>query len=138
MVSYRVTELVEKDELRTAGAPTPAVKLIAAWQARTDIARTEARRHWDEHVPLANRIHIGCVRYVRNWVDALAMSSSACPRPYQGIAFQYFRTREDLEQRSFDTPQSVHVIQNDVAEFIASFDVLIASEYIFEAGSAGS
>lgn len=37
VVSYQVTELVEKDELRTSGAPTPAVKLIAA-RPRTGMA----------------------------------------------------------------------------------------------------
>jgi hypothetical protein len=132
VTTYQVAEWIEKDELRAPGTPTPAVKLIAAWEGRADVARTETRRHWDEHVPLANRIHIGCVRYVRNWIEALAMSSAAYPPAYQGIAFQYFRTRDDLEQRSFDRPESVQVIQDDVGDFIAACDVMIATEYVFQ------
>lgn len=137
IATYQIAESIEKDELQCSGSPTPAVKLIAAWEAREDVARTEVRRHWDEHVPLANRIHVGCERYVRNWVEALVFSSACYPRPYQGFAFQYFRTHRDLVERSFDKPESQAVIDADVGEFLSRFDVLLTTEYVRERAAGG-
>jgi hypothetical protein len=131
LVTYLVREWIEKDELGAAGSPTSAIKLIAAWEAREDVARTDVRRHWDEHVPLANAIHIGCVRYVRNWVDGLAASSEYYPRSYQGFACQYFRSHQELVERSFDRPENRAVIEADVADFLTRFDVLLTTEYLF-------
>lgn len=132
-VTYAVTELPGKDSAARRGQPTSGIKLIAAWTGRDDVAPTEIRRHWDEHVPLANRIHIGCERYVRNWVTALAIAPSPYPPAYRGVAFQYFASQQDLVERSFDKPESVQVINDDVADFLASCDVLLATEYLLKA-----
>lgn len=110
--------------------PTPGIKLVAAWIGRDDVAREDLRRHWDEHVPLANRIHIGVRRYVRNWVTALASAPTPFPPPYQGFAFQYFDSQADLIERSFDRPESVQIIADDVADFISSHEVLLTTEYL--------
>lgn len=123
--TYRVTELVEKDTGVEPGWPTAGVRLIVPWIGRHDVSPTELRRHWDEHVPLANRIHVGVSRYVRNWVEG----SDAGAPPYQGIASQHFATVQDLLERSFDSPESVPVIMNDVADFIAEPVVLQVIEY---------
>ena len=133
-VAYRVTELVGKDVGPQRQWPTPGPKLIVPWIGRADITPVEQRRHWDEHLPLANRIHVGCQRYVRNWVEAPAPGQTAAP-PYQGIATQHYLTDQDLRERSFDTPASVQVINDDVAEFIAEHVVLQTVEY-FTSGSA--
>ena len=84
---YRVTELVEKDEGPGPGWPVAGVRLIVPWIGRSDVSPVEQRRHWDEHVPLANRIHVGVTRYVRNWVegtvgdDTLSALSLHCAPP---------------------------------------------------------
>jgi hypothetical protein len=132
-VTFAVDELVGKDNGFARGQPTIGVKLIAPWTGRDDVSRTEIRRHWDEHVPLANRIHIGCERYVRNWVTSLVMAPTPYPPAYQGIAFQYFASQQDLVERSFDKPESVQVITDDVADFLASCDVLVTREYLLKA-----
>lgn len=131
MAAYTTTELVGKDDGLVRGRPTPGIKLVAAWTGRSDVAPTERRRHWDEHVPLANRIHVGVRRYVRNWVESLALAPTPHPPAYQGIATQQFDSLQDLQERSFDKPESVPVIQNDVADFLDQVDVLITTEHCF-------
>lgn len=133
IASYRVLEAIEKDDGVQRARPTPGIKLVAAWIGRDDVAREDLRRHWDEHVPLANRIHIGVRRYVRNWVTALASAPTPFPPPYQGFAFQYFDSQADLIERSFDRPESVQIIADDVADFISSHEVLLTTEYLFKA-----
>ena len=133
IASYVVQEMVEKDEGILQGWPTAGIKLIAPWTGRNDVAPTELKHHWDEHVPLANRIHIGVQRYVRNWVDAVAVAPTLFPPAYQGIAFQYFATQEDLIERSFDKPESIQIIADDVADFIAHHDVLLTTEHLIKA-----
>ena len=108
------------------------MKLIAAWEARDDVTRTEVRRHWDEHVPLANRIHVGCAALRAQLGRCVGCELEPSARPYQGFAFQYFRTQQDLVERSFDRPESRAIIEADVADFLASCDVLLATEYVFE------
>ncbi|MHC8320399.1 EthD domain-containing protein [Pseudomonas sp. GB2N2] len=128
LACYSVSEHLEKTKLVPGSLLTPAVKQIAAWERRLDINAAEARRHWDEHVPLANRVHIGCMRYVRHWVRS--MTASRPSPPYQGIAFQYFLTVDDLQNRMFDSPESVQQIVDDTSEFIERFDVFVCREHV--------
>lgn len=130
-VAYAVDEHIEKaDFTPPAAGRTAAVKLVAGWTRRVDVSPAEARRHWDEHVPLANRIHVGCERYVRHWVRGVAQAHARDVPCYQGIAFQYYRTAEDLRERSFDRPESVAIIHDDVADFLTNTDVLIVEETV--------
>lgn len=126
---YRVTELVEKDEGPGAGWPVAGVRMIVPWIGRSDVGPVEQRRHWDEHVPLANRIHVGVTRYVRNWVEGTVGDDARSAPPYRGIASQHYPSERDLRERSFDSPASVQVIVDDVADFIAEHTVLQVVEY---------
>jgi hypothetical protein len=126
VAAYLVTEMIEKNAGPPKGWPTSGVKMIVPWIGRADVPPAEQRRHWDEHVPLANRVHIGVSRYVRNWVDS-AVSIDA-PR-YQGIATQHFPTEADLHDRLFDSPASVQLIVDDVTDFIAEHVALRVLEY---------
>lgn len=128
-----VEELVEKDAGPARGWPTPGIKMIVPWFGRADVTAGEQRRHWDEHVPLANRIHVGVGRYVRNWVEQRSPPDAP---PYQGIAMQSFATEADLRERLFDTQENVQVILDDVAEFIADHVALVVVEYHSRAGDA--
>jgi uncharacterized protein (TIGR02118 family) len=124
--TYRVEELVEKDTGPAAGWPVAGVRLLVPWTRRRDVSPSECRRHWDEHVVLANRIHVGVTRYVRNWVEAVDGDDAPA---YQGIASQHYPSERDLRERAFDAPASVQVINDDVAEFIAEPVVLQVTEY---------
>ncbi|UXJ50260.1 EthD domain-containing protein [Pseudomonas citronellolis] len=133
LTSYLVEEHVEKDSPNmSSGTGQHGRKLITCWQARADLTLDQARRHWDEHVPMANRIHIGCRRYVRNWVRALARASGDFPPIYTGFTFQYYASAQDLAERMFDSPESACVIQRDVEEFIDTFEVQVCTERLLE------
>jgi uncharacterized protein (TIGR02118 family) len=127
--TYRVEELVEKDEGPAPGWPVAGVRLIVPWRRRIDVSPGECRRHWDEHVPLANRVHVGVTRYVRNWVEEAVGDDVAKAPPYQGIASQHYPSEQDLRERSFDSPASVQAINDDVADFIVDPVVLQVVEY---------
>jgi hypothetical protein len=135
---YRVTELVGKDTGPHRGWPTAGVKLVVPWIGRSDVTPAEQRRHWDEHVPLANRIHVGVTRYVRNWVDWPAPGTDAAQPPYQGIATQHFPSERDMIERSFDRPESVQVIAADVADFLAGHIVLRTQEFHWSQGNTAA
>ena len=128
---YAVTELVGKDVGPPRSWPTAGIKWIVPWIGRSDVPPAERRRHWDEHVELANRVHVGVSRYVRNWVDS---PLSAGAPPYQGIAMQHFPSEADARERLFDSPASVRLITGDVAKFIADHLVLPSAEYYCAAG----
>lgn len=131
LASYLVENCLEKGlPGASSGTGQHGRKLITCWQARPDISKEQARKHWDEHAPLANRIHVGCQRYERNWVQALARASGDFPPIYSGIAFQYYASTEDLAERMFDYPYSVEVIQRDIEEFIDTFEVQVCTEWI--------
>jgi uncharacterized protein (TIGR02118 family) len=121
----QVDELVEKD-MWSGGAPPPqAVKQIAAWWRQPQLKREEARRHWDEHVPLANRVHVGAGRYVRHWLASRPLDGEL---PYDGVAMQTFASQHDFKERLFDGPQGEAQVRADVQEFIAGFHVLLVRE----------
>jgi uncharacterized protein (TIGR02118 family) len=126
---YRVTESVEKDQGPAPGWPVSGVRLIVPWTGRGDVSAAEQRRHWDEHVPLANRVHVGVTRYVRNWVECAVGDDAESAPAYRGIASQHYASERDLRERSFDSPASVQVILADVADFIAEPTVLQVVEY---------
>ena len=122
---YSVTRMVEK------APPAPrldAVKMVACIRQRPDLSKAETRRHWDEHVPLALRIHVGASRYVRNWVEEVVLSSGFSPAGYPGIATMAFHTEADFRERLYDTPENAKVIAEDVAEFMTGTDSFLGQE----------
>lgn len=131
LASYLVEECVERDSPALATGTGPhGRKLVTCWRARADLTSAQARQRWDEHVPLARRIHVGCQRYVRNWVLALVRASGDFPPIYSGFAFQYFASARDLAERLFDSPESAGVIQHDVAAFIDTFEVQVCTDWL--------
>ncbi|TLX70632.1 hypothetical protein FAS41_27370 [Pseudomonas nicosulfuronedens] len=131
LASYLVEECVEKDSPTLPADTGPnGRKLVTCWRARADLTSAQTRQRWDEHVPLAKRIHVGCQRYERNWVQALVRASGDFPPIYAGFAFQYFASAQDLAERLFDTPENAGVIQRDVDAFIAAFEVQVCTDWL--------
>ena len=76
------------------------------------LTRAAFADHWsDRHAPLARVHHPGMARYVQNVVLSGDDESD-------GIAELGFPTREDLEQRMYDSDEGRRVIGEDVARFI--------------------
>ena len=125
MTAYSVARMVEKTP---PAARLDQVKLVACLGGDPAVSRIETRRHWNEHVPLALRIHIGASRYLRNWVEGLILTSEFSPRLYVGIAMMSFHTVEDYKERLFDIPENVKVIRDDMAEFSELRDNFLGQE----------
>jgi uncharacterized protein (TIGR02118 family) len=69
--------------------------------------------HWrDEHAPLALEHHAHMSHYTQ-----LSVVHVLKGEPFDGFALCAFNTEEDLRERFFTTPESVEIIQNDVAKF---------------------
>ena len=75
------------------------------------LTRAEFARHWTErHAPLAARHHPTMVRYVQNLVRSEG--------EVDGVAELGFASREDMEQRVYDSEDGKRVIRDDVNRFI--------------------
>lgn len=120
-VSYRTTPLLEKDprfaEAGSDGA-RPGMTLITPVNWLPKIAREEARRHWDEHVSTALRVHVGLTKYERNWVDEV-MSWSVGAKPFDAYADFSFRTPQDFVNNFFPGSDDILEIGQDIENFIS-------------------
>lgn len=123
---YRAEEAIYNES--PTGHNPAAVNLIAVWDVRPGLPRSEARRHWQEHVPLALAIHHGNTRYVQTWL-AEALSHDA--PPHAGIASLRFPSLEAITSGLFRSPDDVKVIEADVAEFVGASPVMYTTEHHF-------
>jgi hypothetical protein len=122
-----VEERVEKDVWNGRALPADAIKLIVGWTRRAELSSAEARRHWDEHVPIANRVHIGVGRYVRHWLAPTMLAGNALP--YDGVAEQTFIDAKALKEGMYDSAAGEAEILADVQEFIGSYDIFTSREH---------
>ena len=120
-VSYRVTPSLEKDprfaEAGTGGA-RPGITYVTPVRWLPGLSPAEARRHWDEHVPAALRVHASMSKYERNWVDEV-MSWSADAVPVDAYADFSFAGVDEWD-RFFPDDAARLEISQDIASFIHS------------------
>jgi hypothetical protein len=120
-----VDESVEKFIPSLSGGP-PRVKLFSFIEPLAGLTTSDFRRHWDEHVPIARRVHRVCVQYVRHFVTA----TYPAPQVFTGIGMIAFATLKDLEERSFDTPDGEAEVMADTAEFVGTRNVVYTTEHV--------
>ena len=84
-------------------------------------------RRWDEHVPIALRVHTACTQYVRHWVEE---PLTVCAPPLNGIGMLAFASKQDLEQRLFASREGVAEVAEDTARFVGERAVLFATEHV--------
>lgn len=128
-VSYRVTPLLEKDpRFAEAGAQgrRPALTYVTPVSWLPGLPATEARRHWDEHVPIALRVHASLTKYERNWVDEVVSWSSGVV-PVDAYADFSFNSLEDWERFFPDEAASLEITR-DIANFIGSGSGIFLSD----------
>lgn len=105
---------------------TPGLSQLSFIQAKPGMPRSEAERHWDEHISLAREIHVGMTRYVQDRLSA----AEAGARPWFGMAHLHFPDAAALRDGLFRTPEDVAVISADVAEFVAGHATMLAVEHV--------
>jgi hypothetical protein len=129
-VSYRMTPWLEKDPRQVESGPDgtrPVLTLITPVKWLPELPKSEARRHWDEHVGTALRVHVGLSKYERNWVEEV-MSWSVGAEPVDAYADFSFRTLEDYTERFFPGDADRLEITQDIANFIASSSALVLGD----------
>ena len=115
---WRVDVLRPKTWERTwpDGEWAPGVTRVSLVRRRPDLGHEQFVRHWTEqHAPLALQHHVGMADYTQNVVRR---AYSPGGREVDGIAELRFRSRDDLEQRFYDSDAGKAAIRADVAEFI--------------------
>lgn len=113
-----------------AGAPppgvTPGLSQLSFIEAIASLPRAEAERHWSEHIPLANAVHVGMERYVQDRLSPAREGSA----PWFGIAHLHFPDEAALRDGLFRSQEDIDLIVADVAEFVASHATITAIEHV--------
>lgn len=115
---WRVTPNHPRRRVRTwpLGTPSPGVTMISLVQRADGISHAQFVRHWNEHhAPLALRHHVGLAEYHQYSARRAFTPSGAW---IDGIAVLSFDSRDDFEQRFYDSDEGRARIAADVAEFI--------------------
>ncbi|MGG5817418.1 EthD domain-containing protein [Falsiroseomonas sp. HW251] len=127
VVSVRVAETIEKDELLRPGGRAPGVKFLSLMTFQPDLPPAAARRLWAHHAALALRVHIGMDRYVRDWV----VEGEA---GFHGIAELHFPSVEAMMTRWFDSEAGRAAIAHDVGHFLLRATRLYTTEHVLKPG----
>jgi uncharacterized protein (TIGR02118 family) len=99
------------------GTEAPGVKLVSFMRRAEGLNHEQFVRHWSEqHTPLALEHHPGLWNYTQ-----LVVRRAYTPggRDIDGIAELHFASREDFDDRFFDSDDGRQVIMDDVARFMA-------------------
>lgn len=98
------------------GEAAPGIKMVSFVRRAEGLTHQQFARHWTQrHAPLAVRHHVGLWDYTQN-VARRAFTTGG--EDVDGIAELHFRTREDFEQRFYDSDEGRAVIVQDVARFV--------------------
>lgn len=115
---WRVDPLrvIEAERDTPDGEPAPGVKMVSFMRRAEALTHEQFVRHWTEnHAPLAKRHHIGLWNYTQDVVRRALTPGGAA---IDGVAELHFRSREDFEQRFFDSDEGRAVIMADVPRFM--------------------
>lgn len=108
------------------GQPSQGIKLIGRLMFHADLSDSAARRSWAQHAGLAERVHVGSVLYVQNWVDAAL--ADHCP-PARGMPIMFFPTEQAFFEQFVDSPRGMQEIIQDTSHFVASGPRFYTTEY---------
>ena len=110
--AFLVTEIPVLDRL--GPGQRPVLKNLALIVFHEDMPDSAAKRGWAQHAKLAQIIHVGAGRYVRNWVER---RSEDAP-PVRGIVEIDFATVTDLVERYFGVPGGMERVIQDTGHFV--------------------
>jgi hypothetical protein len=115
--AFCVDEHVEKAELERTPGAVPGIRLFSPLAPVEGATPAESVRYWDEHVPLALRVHVGMNRYVRDIIVAPFNGGIA---DIFGVASLHFPSDEAIREKFFDSPDSIPVHAADLARFVGA------------------
>lgn len=109
--------------------PVAGLSQISFIAALPGLDRAEVERHWSEHIPLANAIHVGMERYVQDRLSPAAAGHA----PWFGMAHLHFPDARALTEGLFRNDEDIATITADVAEFVAEHATMLAREHVVKA-----
>jgi uncharacterized protein (TIGR02118 family) len=99
------------------GEEAPGLKWVSFMRRAEGLTHEQFTRHWTEHhAVLARRHHVALWSYTQNVVRRAFTPGGA---DIDGIAELCFRSRDDLENRFFDSDEGADIIMADVKKFMA-------------------
>ncbi len=99
-----------------AGPPDCEVAMVSLMRRRPGLSTAAFARHWRErHVPIARRRHVGMADYHQFVVVETLTEDTP---EIDGVALLGFRTRQDFEERFFDSDEGQAEVMADVARFM--------------------
>jgi hypothetical protein len=114
--AFVVDEYIEKaPRLESPDASPAGISWWAPLVAPPNVSPGRLRRHYDEHVSLALRVHRATSHYIRHWVTR---DLGPLNRPYYAISLLRFPTDEDFMARHYDSPAGQAEVREDVIPFV--------------------
>jgi uncharacterized protein (TIGR02118 family) len=99
------------------GETAPGIKMVSFMRRAEGLSHEQFVRHWTErHAPLAEQHHVGLWNYTQNVVRRAYTPGGGS---IDGIAELHFRSRDDFEQKFFDSDEGRQAIMADVKQFMA-------------------
>lgn len=126
---FEVDEHVEKAELDRRPGIMEGIRLLSPLYPVDGATREQSVGYWDQHVPLALRVHIGMNRYVRDIVRAVLSEE---PSPVFGVASLHFPSDDAIRDRFFDSPDSIPEHAADLARFVGAVVPMSAVAHVLK------
>jgi hypothetical protein len=127
--AYRVSDRVIWDDQGVRGGEvTPGVKLIGRLMFHADMPDSAVKRSWGLHGKLARKVHVGCSKYIQNWVEETLIPGSPETR---GMPQLNFPSEKDFTERFFDSPRGQEEILQDVSHFVQGGPRMETTEHVF-------
>jgi len=124
---FRVEEHVEKAQLERAPGIMEGVRLLSPLFPVEGATPAQSVGFWDEHVPLALRVHVGMSRYVRDIVLDVIDDD---PSPVFGVASLHFPSDEAIRDHFFDSPESIPEHAADLSRFVGKTAPMSAVSHV--------
>jgi uncharacterized protein (TIGR02118 family) len=133
--AWLVDETVQWDGQRDGGeGVSSGIVRVSFVRRRPGLSRDEFARHWTEvHAPLARMHHPALWRYVQN-VVVRPLTPDA--RDIDGVAELGFRSRDDLEERMYDSDEGRAIVGADIGTFldVSAGHRVVCREHVVRAG----
>lgn len=135
--AWLMREIVQKDFSadRCIGHSSPGIKTMFFVSRRTSLSLQGFFDHWEHvHGPLANRVHVGCTRYIQN---QRVRELSATPWQMDGISELYFPTPHSLLNGFHVDAEGRREVARDVAAFVGITEGYAVTEHLLLDRSSG-
>lgn len=113
--AYHVREIPEKGSMEWQVGPVPGFILISRNWPKAGASADEIRAGYDNHPPLALRVHVGMDAYTRNWIEERVPQDAAA---YSSVSVLHFPNLDALVNRLYLNQADRDAISQDANGFM--------------------